>query len=215
MSAVRGLVPDQTRDSARCPHVVYRDVLGAAAVAGLLDHVMLHRDRFRPAPVRSRGIEQEAVDRGRRDGLLLGDLGPFRGPIEAFVRRITPDALARLGLTEPAVEPREFEISSYGDGGHFAAHLDTTDLPDRVRILSCVYYFARSPARFSGGELRLHGFPSPSGEESAPIVDVIPKTDTLVAFPSWLVHQILPIRITSADWADRRFAINCWIHRCR
>jgi SM-20-related protein len=215
MSAVRGLVPDQTRDSARCPHVVYRDVLGAAAVAGLLDHVMLHRDRFRPAPVRSRGIEQEAVDRGRRDGLLLGDLGPFRGPIEAFVRRITPDALARLGLTEPAVEPREFEISSYGDGGHFAAHLDTTDLPDRVRILSCVYYFARSPARFSGGELRLHGFPSPSGEESASVADAIPETDTLVAFPSWLVHQILPIRITSADWADRRFAINCWIHRCR
>jgi SM-20-related protein len=215
MSAVRGLVPDQTRDSARCLHMVYRDALGPAAVAGLLDYVMLHRDRFRPAPVRSRGIEQEAVDHGRRDGLLLGDLGPFRGPIEAFVRRITPDALARLGLTEPAVEPREFEISSYGDGGHFAAHLDTTDLPDRVRILSCVYYFARSPARFSGGELRLHGFPSPSGEESASVADVIPETDTLVAFPSWLVHQILPIRITSADWADRRFAINCWIHRCR
>jgi SM-20-related protein len=215
MSDVRGLIPDQTRDSARCPHMVYRDVLGPAAVAGLLDYVMLHRDRFRPAPVRSRGIEQEAVDRGRRDGLLLGDLGPFRGPIEAFVRRITPDALARLGLTEPAVEPREFEISSDGDGGHFATHLDTTDLPDRVRILSCVYYFARSPIRFGGGELRLRGFPHPSGEGSPPVVDVLPETDTLVAFPSWLVHQILPIRMPSAAWADRRFAINCWIHRRR
>jgi hypothetical protein len=186
MSDVRGLIPDQTRDSARCPHMVYRDVLGPAAVAGLLDYVMLHRDRFRPAPVRSRGIEQEAVDRGRRDGLLLGDL-----------------------------EPREFEISSYGDGGHFAAHLDTTDLPDRVRILSCVYYFARSPIRFGGGELRLRGFPHPSGEGSPPVVDVLPETDTLVAFPSWLVHQILPIRMPSAAWADRRFAINCWIHRRR
>jgi hypothetical protein len=214
MSAVGGLVPDETRDAARCPHVVYRDVLGPAAVAGLLDYVVLHRDQFRPAPVRIRGTEQEAVDHGRRDGLLLGDLGPFRAPIEAFVRRIAPDALARLGLTEPAVEPREFEISSYGDGGHFAAHLDTTDLPDRVRILSCVYYFARSPARFSGGALRLHGFPSPSGKGSSPVIDVLPETDTLIAFPSWLVHQILPIRVPSAAWADRRFAINCWIHRC-
>ena len=214
MSAIGGLCPDETRDAARCPHVLYRDVLGAATVAGLLDYVVLNRGRFRPAPVRSRGIAREAVDQARRDGLLLGDLGPFRAPIEAFVRRIAPDALARLGLTEPAVEPREFEISSYGDRGHFAAHLDTTDLPGRVRILSCVYYFARSPGRFSGGELRLHGFPSPSGEGSAPVVDVAPETDTLIAFPSWLVHQILPIRVPSAAWADRRFAINCWIHRC-
>jgi SM-20-related protein len=215
MSTVGQLSPDQTRDAMRCPHVVYRDVLGAAAVAGLLDYVVQHETRFRPAPVRTRAVEQEAVDYGRRDGLLLRDLGPFGAPIETFVRRIAPDALARLGLTEPTVEPREFEISSYGDGGHFASHLDTTDLPDRVRILSCVYYFAKTPARFSGGELRLHGFPSPSNAGSPPIVDVLPETDTLVAFPSWLVHQILPIRIASADWADRRFAINCWIHRCR
>ena len=26
--------------------------------------------------------------------------------------------------------------------------------------------------------------------------------------------KILPIRVPSAAWADRRFAINCWIHRC-
>jgi len=215
MNDVRRSASELTRDGARCPHVVYRDVLGAAAVAGLLDYVALHETRFRPAPVRNRGVDQEAVDRRRRDGLLLRDLGPFGALIERFVCRIASDALARLGLSEPAVEPREFEISSYGDGGHFAAHLDTTDLPDRVRILSCVYYFARIPARFSGGELRLHGFPSASGAGSPPVVDVLPETDTLVAFPSWLVHQILPIRITSADWADRRFAINCWIHRCQ
>ena len=215
MNDVRRSAPELTRDAARCPHVVYRDVLGAAAVAGLLDYVALYETRFRPAPVRTRGIDQEAVDRCRRDGLLLRDLGSFRAPIERFVCRIAPDALARLGLSEPAVEPREFEISSYGDGGHFAAHLDTTDLPDRVRILSCVYYFARTPARFSGGELRLHGFPSASGTGSPPVVDVLPETDTLVAFPSWLVHQILPIRIGSPDWPDRRFAINCWIHRCQ
>ena len=213
MSAVGRSSPVQARDTVRCPHVRYRDVLGRAAVAALLDHVVQHRIAFRPAPVRDRGIAKEGVDRASRDGLLLGDLGPFRAPIEAFVRRIAPDAVARLGLTEPAVEPREFEISSYGDGGHFAAHLDTTDLPDRVRILSCVYYFARTPARFSGGILRLHGFPSSSGEGPAPVVDVVPETDTLIAFPSWLVHQILPVRVPSGAWADRRFAINCWIHR--
>jgi SM-20-related protein len=215
MSSAGGSSPIDARGTARCPHVLYRNVLGPASVAALLDYVVLHQGRFRPAPVRNRGIVQEGVDRTRRDGLLLGDLGPLRAPIEAFVRRIARDALARLGLTEPVVEPREFEISSYGDGGHFAAHLDTTDLPDRVRILSCVYYFAGSPVRFHGGELRLHGFPGSSGEGSPPIVDVVPETDTLIAFPSWLVHQILPVRVPSAAWADRRFAINCWIHRCQ
>ena len=66
----------------------------------------------------------------------------------------------------------------------FGAHVDTNELTDRVRVISCVYYFARTPGAFGGGELRLYGFPVRS--RNAPVcVDIVPETDTLVAFPSW------------------------------
>jgi SM-20-related protein len=203
-----------TPSHSRCPHVVYHDVLGAAAVATLLDHVAARQKDFRPAPMRMRGSGGDAVDLERRDCLLLRDLGPVRTQFETVMRGIAPNALAQLGLIEPAVEAREFEISAHGDGGHFVAHVDTIDRLDRVRILSCVYYFAATPRRFQGGELRLHGLPNPFGGPAAlPVVDVAPETDTLVAFPSWLTHEVRPVRLPSGLWADGRFAINCWIHR--
>jgi Rps23 Pro-64 3,4-dihydroxylase Tpa1-like proline 4-hydroxylase len=131
------------------------------------------------------------------------------------VRSIIAPTLDELRLNEPGGEPREFEISAYGDGGHFNAHIDTVEVLDRVRILSCVYYFAATPPRFSGGALRLHAFPSRAGAvtDAPPYVDVAPETDTFVAFASWLRHEVLPVRVPSGAWADRRFAINCWIHR--
>ena len=66
-----------------------------------------------------------------------------------------------------------------------------------------------------GGELRLFAFPGKNGADAGapPFVDVAPETDTFVAFPSWMRHEVLPVRVRSGAWADRRFAINCWIHR--
>lgn len=51
--------------------------------------------------------------------------------------------------------------------------------------------------------------------EATPYVDVPPESDTLVAFPSWLRHEVLPVHVPSGAWRDSRFAINCWLHRAR
>jgi Rps23 Pro-64 3,4-dihydroxylase Tpa1-like proline 4-hydroxylase len=199
----------------RCPHAIFRNALGAETVSRLRDYVAVRQRDFKPAKIRDRGKDAPTTDYDRRVCLLLPELGEFRTPVEAFVRRIAPMAMTRLGLIEPAVAPREFEISAHGDGGHFAPHLDTTDRLGRVRVLSCVYYFFAMPRRFHGGELRLFGFPSPSGgtHMPPPFVDIVPESDMLVAFPSWLTHAVLPVRVPSGAWADYRFAVNCWIHR--
>lgn len=200
----------------RCPHVVFRDVLGSEAVAELLGHVTRREQDFKPAIIRSRRTGEPRIDLGQRDCLYLSDLGPCKQMFETFVRNAIPKMLAEMQLGEVAAEPREFEICAYGDGGHFGTHVDTNELIDRVRVISCVYYFAASPQRFSGGELRLHGFPvrSVEGATVAPaFVDIAPQTDTLVAFPSWMRHEVLPVRVPSGAWADHRFSINCWVLR--
>jgi SM-20-related protein len=201
---------------ARCPHVVFRNVLGAATVAGLLDFVAARQADFIPRVLRNRETGQLRVDYDILDCVYLMDLGPFEASIKTFVRNIAAQALAQLHLNEPDVEPKEFEFSAYRDGGHFGAHIDTDERLGRVRVLSCVYYFAARPRRFSGGELRIYGFPTLSaGMAGGPpaFVDVVPETDTLVAFPSWLRHEVLPVQVPSGAWADGRFTINCWIHR--
>jgi hypothetical protein len=199
----------------RCPNLVFHNVLGASTVQELLEYVGSRQQHFAPAPIGIWGTSELKVDPSQRDCLNTADLGPFKAPIEAFVRRMATPALAELGIAEPAVEPREFSISSHGDCGHFVKHIDTQARLDRVRILSCVYYFSATPRRFSGGELRLYPFPTRSRDisDQPPFVDIVPDTDTLVVFPSWLVHEVLPVSVPSGVWADRRFTINCWIHR--
>jgi SM-20-related protein len=203
---------------ARCPHVVFEQVLGAERVAALLDHVAARRGDFRSSIIRKRRSGMRGVDPQSRKSLSLRDLGPFQGELDTVVRAIAGASLKALHIDEAAVEPGEFDLLAYRDGDYFRAHIDTFDLMDKVRVLSCVYYFATTPRRFTGGELRLYGLPKPSAgspSEPVPHVDVAPETDTLVVFPSWLQHEVLPVRVPSGEWLESRFTLNCWIHRVR
>jgi SM-20-related protein len=208
--------PVRTVDT-RCPHLLYRNVMGADYVAALLDYVDGRQAQFRPGRVHDRRTDVRSVDLKVRDCLYVNGLGRLEAPIRSVVATIAAPALQALQLIEPAVEPKEFDIGAYGDGGHFRPHIDTLEQTERVRILSCVYYFAVTPRRFTGGQLRLHGFPRPSvggeGPGAGSFVDIEPETDSLVIFPSWLRHEVLPVRLPSGAWTDRRFSINCWIHR--
>jgi Rps23 Pro-64 3,4-dihydroxylase Tpa1-like proline 4-hydroxylase len=200
----------------RCPHLIWRNVLGGGTAAELLDYVVAQEREFKPGLLRNRISGKHRIDYSLRDAVYLLDLAAFETRIEHIVRSLAPRALDALRLTEPAVAPREFELSAYRDGGHFGAHIDTDERSSRVRVVSCVYYFAATPRRFSGGELRLHALPTLSagkGPAGPPFVDIVPETDSLVVFPSWLRHEVLPVRVPSGAWADSRFTINCWLHR--
>jgi SM-20-related protein len=196
-----------------CPHGTIRSLFGLQTVSAMLDYVVEHEADFTPGILRKRGSPERRVDPAVLNSRVRLGLGPFQERVATIMRAVAPIAVARLGLIEPVVEPREFEFASYGDGGHFKVHLDTTDQAHRMRILSCVYYFAARPRRFTGGVLRLHGFPQPSGIGERPTVDITPETDMLVMFPSWMEHEVLPVKVSSGAWIDHRFSINCWIHR--
>jgi SM-20-related protein len=197
----------------RCPHVVFEDVLGPERAAALLDHAEAHAAHFTAGRAYNRTTGEAQVDPSRRDCLVLGDMGPFGAPLKERFGELARIAVAELRIGEADLEPVELEITSYGDGGHIHTHIDTRESREAVRVLSCVYYFSDTPRRFGGGELRLYGFPSRSGELEA-VVDVPPATDTLVAFPSWMRHEVLPVRLGGEhDFRARRFTVNCWLHR--
>jgi SM-20-related protein len=202
--------------AARCPHLIFHNVLGAERVAALLDYVAERQADFWASPVRNRKSGERFVNKDLRDCVSYRDLGAFEAPMRTFAEAVTPQALDAFNLVEPQVELQEFTMMSYGDGGYFRTHIDTDERVNRVRLLSFVYYFATTPRRFEGGQLRLHGFPvifPGKAADAAPFVDVQPDTDSLVVFPSWLRHEVLPVRVASGAWMDGRFTIGCWLHR--
>ena len=202
--------------AARCPHLIFHNVLGAERVAALLDYVAERQADFRASPVRNRKSGERFVDTKYRVCVSTRELGGYEAPMQAFAEAVTPQALAAFNLVEPQVELQEFTMMSYGDGGYFRRHIDTDERVNRVRLLSFVYYFATTPRRFEGGQLRLHGFPiifPGKAPGPAPTVDVQPDTNSLVVFPSWLHHEVLPVRVASGAWMDSRFTIGCWLHR--
>ncbi len=208
--------PPEPRAEPRCPFVAYHDILGADYVTGLLDYVMARQSDFRTGLMHNRETGEVVADPVQRDSVYLTELGVFLDPIKALVSAIAAPALRTLRLNEAKVEPREFAITAYRDGGHIGEHIDTYERPERVRILSCVYYFAVTPRRFSGGKLRLYGLPKGPAvgpPSSMSFVDIEPRTDTLVFFPSWIRHRVMPVCVPSGSWLDSRFTINCWMHR--
>jgi SM-20-related protein len=198
----------------RCPHFVVERFLGDAVVQQLLTHVDRRRAEFMPATVYRQQGQADIADVESRNCLRLAQIGPFESGIRTEIQRVLPTALMKLGLLDRQVIAREFEFCAYGHGGHFRAHHDI--LPHgRPRIVSCVYYFFREPAGFTGGELRLYGWPSPkaSGAQDLPWIDIPARCDKLVIFPSGLKHEVRPVVLPSGDWGHHRFTINCWAYR--
>lgn len=179
----------------------------------MLRYLAAKETAFRPARAYDRRTAEPVVDPGRRDCVLLDDLGPFREPVVRLMHAVAAEAAGELRIRDAPGQLREVEFAAYGDGGHFNAHVDLDASTDRVRIVSCVYYFATTPRRFAGGHLRLYELPNPRSDAPPRFVDVEPETDTLVAFPSWLRHEVLPVHVSSGAWTDRRFSINAWLHR--
>ena len=80
-------------------------------------------------------------------------------------------------------------------------------------MISAVYYFHVEPKGFTGGELRLYRYGAPAetlGKEPGNHVDIAPINNSLVAFPSWALHEVRPVQCPSDEFREYRFAVNCW-----
>lgn len=191
-------------------HVVFRDFLGAAAARELLAYMDASRGAFSPADVHS-GHETR-VDAAIRQSSRLRECGPLGEDLERRVRGQLPALLTGLGMPRFEVADLETEFVAHGHGAFFARHIDTVigaPAGRRPRMISTVYYFHRQPRAFSGGELRLYE-PMPG---STAAITVAPEHDTLVAFPSFVPHEVLPVTCPPDDFMASRFSFNAWFRR--
>jgi Rps23 Pro-64 3,4-dihydroxylase Tpa1-like proline 4-hydroxylase len=191
------------------PYAVIRDWLGKEMVERLLQFAQSNERAFEDTQITDK--EDSQVDLKRRVSKKLS-LGSLKPEVKAKVTDLLPVMFERLGIKQFVPSKIEVELVAHGDGAFFLRHIDTlTHHEGRHRIISAVYYFHALPKAFSGGYLRLHS-PAATGQQCT-FVDIAPDYDTLVFFPSFFPHQVLPVKCTSRRFLDSRFAINIWIHR--
>jgi SM-20-related protein len=177
----------------------------------LLDYAIANESRFEPAKF---GQGREA-DPSIRNSLRLPDIGPLQPVFEQRILEMAPEFLKRLGLAAFTPAAVETELVAHGDGAFYASHIDTADAdPLRYRtrrLLSLVYYFHFKPKSFSGGALRIFAFGAADADSG--FVDILPEDNTLVVFPSWILHEVRPVVCPSGRFQDSRFAVNVWLRQ--
>ncbi len=125
-----------------------------------------------------------------------------------------PEMLTALSMTPIAIAKIELEMVAHGDGGFYRRHIDLNARreAETIRALSGVYYFHARPRAFSGGQLRLYASATGATDK---FIDVEPAHNSLAVFPSWVMHEVMPVACPSHRFEDSRFSVNCWVHVLR
>ena len=200
-------------DELLLPYVQIRDFLPRRELEALLDYVLSHPQKFKAARVGNG--DRSFLNTNVRVALAWGNLGPLDVPLQARLRDALPFIMESTGIPAPQPDRLEIGLAAHGDGAFYRPHIDLAigepgrnRTSESERVLSAVFYFHAEPKRFSGGELRLFRL----GTESR-FVDIEPLQNSLIAFHSWMRHEVRPVSVPSGEFRDYRFAINCWFGR--
>ena len=205
------------------PFAQIPDFLPPRLRSRLLDWVLANESSFAPATVtRGRKDSVGRIDPAVRVALVAKVKGDIKQELLPRFEEALPALMKATGTVGAAPTTIELQLAAHPDGAHFAPHLDIPIGADRAalssaegqdRIISAVYYFHAEPRAFTGGELRLYRFGAPAdtfGQDPENHVDIVPTNNSLVAFPSWVQHEVRPVRCPSQQFRNYRFGINGW-----
>lgn len=196
------------------PFVRLEHFLDGARHDELLALVSQQASAFEPSTV---GV---AVGNGReprvvpdaRTSYRLAAIEPVAEWMRPLVAARIPMVFAQLGVAP--FEPAEIEIkcTAYGDGNFFLAHSDNLGHP--TRRISYVYYFHSLPKRYTGGALILYdgnvADPSRFYPDRFTRLDTV--DDSIVFFPSGIVHEVDRVVSPSGRFEDARFTLAGHVH---
>lgn len=192
------------------PHMHLQNFFSDELNAEILAYAVDKQLDFKPSVVYSKGTQHVSDS---RISLTLHDCGIYKNIIQEGIGKLIPEMITALKLSRFNIGEIEVQFAAHGDGALFTAHIDTAvhEKTENPRVISAVYYLHSIPRKFEGGNLRLH--PIPIGEEDEKPKDISPDNNSLLVFPSFAPHEVLPVIAPGVDFKDWRFAVNCWIHK--
>jgi Rps23 Pro-64 3,4-dihydroxylase Tpa1-like proline 4-hydroxylase len=185
------------------------DFLLEDEMLGLWRYVLAQQHRFQPTQVKPREVANSVVDPMVRRSRVLMDLGPHREFLAERLRSYVPAVTAKLCVPPFRVSRIDTQLTATNDGEFFRAHRDDGTSPYQTRRISFVLYFNRRPKSYSGGELIL--YTSDDNLQSGRIT-VVPRHNSIIFFPSSVLHEVSPVDCPSGRFLDSRFTLNGWFH---
>ncbi len=150
-----------------------------------------------------------------RESVVLYDFPEYMALISERTQQRLPELFQQFKLAPFPVSQIEAQITAHNDGQFYKVHNDNGSQDTATRELTYVYYFHREPKAFSGGELIIYDSMIQNNHyvQAKTFQTVEPRNNSIVFFLSRYLHEVLPIRCPSQQFADSRFTINGWIRR--
>lgn len=98
---------------------------------------------------------------------------------------------------------QEAVVSRYSDGEFYKKHQDTRRDHITYRLVTLIYYVQMLPQKFTGGSLVLW-----EGDDN---VTFEPKHNRALVFPSFMLHEVQKVNVSSDRWEEARFSLNYWM----
>ncbi len=173
----------------------------------LLAHVLASEAAFHSSVTHDRRSDY-------RHSLVMNPPANLVKPVVDRVRQIMPRVLPALRVGQITVGVVEAQVTASIDGSFFGVHTDADYAKVPKRYLTYVYYFNRQPKGFEGGELRIyHDILRNNKLARADTFDAIePLHNRIVLFWARVMHEVMPVRIASREFADARFTVNGWVN---
>jgi len=193
---------------AKSPYVLLENFLEPALHAELISYVGEREKDFVPSTV-------STADSDYRRSMVLHEFAKFSEEIRNRVRALAPRLAEGFGMGELSIADIESQLTASNDGDYFRLHNDNGSPDTLSRQLTYVYYFHREPKAYRGGEFRLFNSRLINGryECGEKAADIEPKNNSILFFPSFCNHEVLPVSCPSKKFLDGRFTINGWIRR--
>jgi Rps23 Pro-64 3,4-dihydroxylase Tpa1-like proline 4-hydroxylase len=194
------------------PFASFPELLPAEEHDALLGWILSNEDALRASTLAGGRLDPQARTSRSLPRSFNGD---WQEALRTRIAELFPQILRATGIKAFALAEVDLKLVAYGDGDFFAPHVDTLVGARRGatdRVVTAIYYLHRRPRAYSGGALRLFPLGSAAGPEDT-FVEIEPRDNCLIAFPSWAMHGVAPVACPSGRFEDSRFAINCWLNR--
>lgn len=205
----------------RARSVVIEDFLPPEDLESIRDYTIAHEKDFENSMVLKDDEHQDtqkSIDKNVRASRVLFQLEKAkRDLITNHVLKALPDVLDQLGMSSFPIGRIEAQLTASNDGDFFTLHPDSGHKSTENRRLTFVYYFNTEPKAFTGGELQVHDtiLVENMPLAAAAFQTVEPRQNQIVFFPSFLMHEVLPVHCPSRSFADSRFTFNGWLHQSK
>ncbi len=192
----------------KSPYMLMENFVEPALHAELMRFIAAREKDFVPSTV-------STEDTTYRRSLVLHEFPKFADYFRTRIRALAPQLIKPLGISELPIGEIECQLTASNDGDYFRLHNDSGSPDTLSRQLTYVYYFNKEPKAYSGGEFRLYNSNVVNNryECGEKAIDLEPKNNSILFFPSYCHHEVLPIRCPSQSFIDSRFTINGWVRR--